>query len=132
LPRQVEAEIYPKKDPKKVCKILGHSEGASFVAPGGLTRMTCGISIIITSMMIMIMMIYMMMILYTGAHLMMRNPENKQLLTLVGSFTLTSTITAVQYMNIFLTLFSAFFRTGTRIVIIMMILMSMFGMFFSP
>jgi hypothetical protein len=43
LPRQVEAEIYPKKDLKKVCKILGHSEGTFFVAQGGLTRMTCDV-----------------------------------------------------------------------------------------
>jgi hypothetical protein len=42
LPRQVEAETYPKKNLKNVCNILGHSEGGIFVAQGGLTRMTCG------------------------------------------------------------------------------------------
>jgi hypothetical protein len=42
LAPQVEAGKYPKKDPKKVCTFLGHSEGGIFVAHGGLTRMACG------------------------------------------------------------------------------------------
>jgi hypothetical protein len=48
LPRQVEAEIYPKKIHKKVCKILRHSEGGILVAHGGLTRMTCGFTVLTT------------------------------------------------------------------------------------
>ena len=39
LSRQVDTGIYPKTDPKKVCNILWHLQGGSFVAPGvSLTR----------------------------------------------------------------------------------------------